>query len=96
MLIVRFKVTCKPGKAGELAAAFAEVVGPSRALAGVVSFDIGVDVTDQRTFIATEVFEDAEARQRQEALPEVARVMSLLPEVLAGPPEMAVFTAASA
>jgi quinol monooxygenase YgiN len=45
------------------------------------------DVNDPNAIIAVEVFEDAAARERQEALPEVARVMQLLPEVLAGPPE---------
>jgi hypothetical protein len=37
------------------------------------------------------VFEDAAARERQESLPEVARVMELLPESLAAPPEATVF-----
>lgn len=95
MLVLRFKVSCQPGRASELAAAFSDVLAPSRALPGVVSFDVGVDVSDANTFIATEVFDDAEARQRQESLPEVAAVMSLLPQVLAGPPEMAVYTVSS-
>jgi quinol monooxygenase YgiN len=58
---------------------------------GVVSFDIARDVSDPNAFVATEVFEDAGARERQEALPEVANVMSLLPNVLAAPPEATVF-----
>ena len=92
MLVLRFKVSCQPGKADEMADAFANVVAASRPLPGVVSFDIGIDVGDPNTFIATEVFEDAESRRRQESLPEVAAVMSLLPKIAAGPPEMALYT----
>jgi quinol monooxygenase YgiN len=93
MLVLRFKVTCQPGKADDLATAFADVVGPSRNLPGVVSFDVARDVTDANTFIATEVFEDADARARQEALPEVAAVMGLMPTALAGPPEVQLYNA---
>ena len=45
--------------------------------------------------IATEVFEDVAARERQESLPEVANVMSLLPNALAVPPEATLFHVAS-
>jgi len=93
MLVLRFKVTCQPGMADELARAFAQVVVPSRNLPGVVSFDVARDVMDPNTFIAVEVFEDADARSRQEALPEVANVMGLMPSVLAGPPEMQLYNA---
>ena len=92
MLVLRFKATCQPDRASELAAAFAAVLAPSRALPGVVSFDVGSDVSNPNIFIATEVFEDADARERQEALPEVAAVMMLLPQALAGPPEVTLYT----
>ena len=58
---------------------------------GVVHFDVGRDLTDDNALIATEVFEDVGARERQEALPEVAKVMSLLPTGLLSPPEAALF-----
>jgi hypothetical protein len=40
--------------------------------------------------IATEVFEDVTARERQESLPEVAEVMTMLPDCVAAPPEATV------
>jgi quinol monooxygenase YgiN len=96
MLVIRFRVQCQPAKADELAAAFREVVGPSRALAGVQSFDIARDIVDANVFVATEVFEDAAARERQESLPEVAAVMRLLPDCLAAPPEATLYHVSSA
>ena len=41
MIVVRFKAKCKPEKTEQAAAAFEAVVAPSRAVEGVVSFDIG-------------------------------------------------------
>jgi quinol monooxygenase YgiN len=95
MVIVRFKVQSKPEMAEELSAAFEAVVAPSRATDGVISFDIGRDVADPNSFVATEVFEDAAARERQEALPEVGKVMSLLPNAAAAPPEATQFHVSS-
>jgi quinol monooxygenase YgiN len=95
MIVIRFRVQCQPDQAGELAAAFEKVLAPSRSVPGVVSFDIARDVSDSNVFIATEVFEDAAARERQESLPEVANVMSLLPNVLAAPPEATLYNVSS-
>jgi quinol monooxygenase YgiN len=95
VIVIRFRVQSQPSRSEELAAAFEKVVGPSRTAAGVISFDIARDLTDTNAFIATEVFEDAAARERQEALPEVANVMSLLPTSLAAPPEATIFHVSS-
>jgi len=95
MIVLRFKVQCRPEKADEVMAALAEVVAPARAVAGVISFDIARDLTDPNAFIATEVFEDQEARERQESMPQVGKVMALLPEALAAPPEATVFHVSS-
>jgi quinol monooxygenase YgiN len=95
MLVIRFKVTCQPEHAAALKAAFRDAIAPSRAVEGVVSFDIANDLVDQNSFIATEVFEDKAARDRQESLPEVAKVMAILPESLAAPPEATVFHVSS-
>jgi quinol monooxygenase YgiN len=62
---------------------------------GVVSFDIARALDDPTVFIATEVFEDPVARERQEALPEVAKVMAILPEVLVAAPEATIFHVSS-
>jgi quinol monooxygenase YgiN len=91
MIVLRFKVRCQPGRTDEVMAALGDVVAPSRDVDGVVSFDIGRDLVDADAFIATEVFEDDAARERQESLPEVGRVLGMLPDVLAAPPEATVF-----
>jgi quinol monooxygenase YgiN len=95
MFVIRFKVQCRPDKTQELRAAFEQVVAPSRAVSGVINFDIAGDLTDPDAFIATEVFEDPAARERQESLPEVAKVMAILPEALAAPPEATVYHVSS-
>jgi quinol monooxygenase YgiN len=78
-------------KTGQVMAAFHEVVAPSRAVEGVISFDIGRDVADPDSFIATEVFEDPAALERQESLPEVAKTRAALEKSLAVAPEATIF-----
>jgi quinol monooxygenase YgiN len=73
-----------------------DVVKVARSLPGVINFDIARDLTDQNMLIATEVFQDSEAMQREEALPEVAKVVELMQGgALAGPPEWTRFEVAS-
>lgn len=95
MIVVRFKIRCQPGKVEHVLAVMEPVVAPSRALEGVLSFDIGRDITDPDAVIATEVFESRDALDRQEALPEVATVMGVLPDVLAEPPDATIYHVAS-
>lgn len=95
MVVVRFMVRCQPGKAEQVGNALQDVVLPSRALAGVVSFDIGRDITDPDVFIATEVFEDRAALDRQESLPEVANALAILEDSLAAEPVATIFHVSS-
>jgi quinol monooxygenase YgiN len=95
MIVVRFKVRCQPEKADQAMAAFAECIAPSRAVDGVISFDIGRDVADPDSFVAVEVFEDRAALDRQESLPEVASVLGLLGESLVAAPEATIFHVSS-
>ncbi|HZO49785.1 MAG TPA: putative quinol monooxygenase [Gaiellaceae bacterium] len=95
MIVLRFKVEATPDRAAELLDALRDVVAPARHVDGVVEFDIARDLTNPNAFVATEVFEDEAARARQESLPEVARVMELLPTCLAAPPEATVYHVAS-
>ena len=76
-------------------AAFEEVIAPSRAVEGVISFDIARDVADPDSFIATEVFEDQAALERQESLPEVKKTLGVLEESLATEPEATIFHVSS-
>ena len=95
MIVVRFKAKCKPEKTEQAGAAFETLVAPSRAVDGVVSFDIGRDVTDPDSFIATEVFADRAALSRQESLPVVQEAIRLLPAFLAAEPEATIFHVSS-
>jgi quinol monooxygenase YgiN len=78
MIIGRFKVQCRPERAGQMAAAIAAVEAPSRALPGVVHFDVARSLTEPDTFVVFEVFEDRDALDRQETQAEVAEVLRLV------------------
>jgi len=77
---MRFKVKVHPRRAEEVRAALEAVIEPSRALDGVVRLDIARDLSDPDTFIATEVYEDEAAPERQESLPVVEAALSLIRE----------------
>jgi quinol monooxygenase YgiN len=95
MVVVLFKVRSQAAKTEPLIAAFKEVIAASRPLQGVVSFDIGRDLADPYSFVATEVFEDEAALDRQEALAEVQKTISLLGEIAAEPPTATIFHVSS-
>ena len=93
MVILRFKIHSKPDKSDELMAALAEIITPARATEGVINFDIARVLRDPDRFIATAVYEDGAALERQESLPEVHRVMAMLPQSLVTPPERTIYDA---
>jgi quinol monooxygenase YgiN len=95
VIVVRFKVQCQPDKTQQVMAALQDVVAPSRALDGVVSFDIARDLTDPDSFVATEVFEDRDALDRQESLPEVETALAVFEQSLAAEPEATIFHVSS-
>jgi quinol monooxygenase YgiN len=95
VIVVRFKVQCQPDKTQQVMAALQDVVAPSRALDGVVSFDVARDLTDPNSFVATEVFEDRDALDRQESLPEVETALAVFEQSLAAEPEATVFHVSS-
>jgi quinol monooxygenase YgiN len=94
MVILRFKIQSKPDKSDELMAALADIVTPARATDGVIKFDIARVLREPDSFIATAVYEDGAALERQESRPEVQRVMAMLPGSLVAPPERTIFDAA--
>ena len=96
MIVVRFKVRCLPDKTESMAAAMRGVVEAARELPGVIHFDVARDLTDEDSLIATEVFEDRAAMEREEGLPQVATVVELMQSGgLAGAPEWTIFEVAS-
>jgi quinol monooxygenase YgiN len=52
------------------------------------------DLLDHDSFIATAVYEDGAALERQESAAEVHRAMALFAEALEAPPERTLFDAA--
>ncbi|GAC1434479.1 MAG: hypothetical protein NVSMB51_01750 [Solirubrobacteraceae bacterium] len=96
VIVVRFKIRCQPDRASELADAMAEVAGAARDLPGVLHFDVARDLLDSDALIATEVFEDHAAMEREEALPEVVTVVELMQNgALAGTPEWTIYNVSS-
>ena len=95
MIVIRFKVQCLADRIDDALRAFAAVVEPSREIDGVISFDIGRDLVDPNSIVAVEVFEDESARARQESLPEVSKVMELLPAAVSAAPEATTFQVSS-
>jgi quinol monooxygenase YgiN len=67
MLILRQKMRAKPDKSAELMAALAKIIAPARATEGVISLDIARVLLEPDSFIATVVYEDAAALERQES-----------------------------
>ena len=65
MLILRQKMRAKPDKSDELMAALAEIIAGARATPGVISLDIASVMLEPDSFIATAVYEDAAAPERQ-------------------------------
>lgn len=97
MVVVRFKVRCQAEKTEEMAAAMSAVAAAARNLSGVVHFDVARDLLDQDALIATEVFEDRAAMEREEQLAEVAEVVELMQKgALTGTPEWTIYEVASA
>jgi quinol monooxygenase YgiN len=91
MIVVRFRVRCQPGKREEALATFSDVIAPSRAVEGVVSFDIGQDLTDPDAIFGVEVFEDQEALERQEAQPVVQSTIARFEELVTEDFEATIF-----
>jgi quinol monooxygenase YgiN len=96
MIVVRFKMQCKPEKTEQVMAALKNVIAPSRKTDGVINFDIGRDLSDPNAFIATEVFDDHAALERQESLAQVATVMALFETALVSEPEATIYEVSSA
>jgi quinol monooxygenase YgiN len=96
VIIVRFKVRCQSEKTNELAAVMADVAHAARDLSGVIHFDVARDLLDSDTLIATEVFEDRAAMEREEAIAEVGKVVELMQNgALAGEPEWTIYEVSS-
>jgi quinol monooxygenase YgiN len=95
MIVVRFKVQLQADKVEQAIDAFRDVIAPARATEGVIEFDIARCLDDPSSVIATEVFADRQALDRQESLPQVAAVMNVLEDALVEPPQATIFNVSS-
>src|SRR4051794_15837864 len=93
MVILRQKMRSKHDKIDEVTAALAAIIAPARATQGVMDLDIARDLLDPDSFIATAVYEDGAALERQESAAEVHRAMALFAEALQAPPDRTIFDA---
>ena len=93
MVILRQKMRSKRDKSDDVTAALAAIIAPARATPGVVHLDIARDLLDDDSFIATAVYEDATALERQESAAEVHRAIALFADALEAPPERTLFDA---
>jgi quinol monooxygenase YgiN len=67
MVILRQKMRSKHDRTDEVMAALAAIIAPARATKGVMHLDIARDLLDPDSFIATAVYEDGAAVERQES-----------------------------
>ena len=74
-------------------AALDDIITPARATEGVINFDIARVLLEPDSFIATAIYEDGAALERQESAPEVHRAMAMFAESLAAPPERTIYDA---
>ncbi len=95
MVVIRFSVRCHPDQTAALVEAFRPAVVASRALPGVIAFDVARDILDPDVIHAVEVFDDDDAVARQGALPEAAAVMAVLPGAMAAAPEAMIYRVAT-
>lgn len=78
MIFARFRIVSRPERFDELAAAMQAVEAPSRELTGVLHFDIVRSLSEPDALLAYEIFETRDAFVAQNALPEVAALLSLV------------------
>jgi len=93
MVILRQKMRSKHDRTDEVTAALAAIIAPARTTPGVVHLDIGRDLLDDDSFIATAVYEDSGALERQESATEVHRAMAMFADALEAPPDRTIFDA---
>ena len=93
MIIVHQEMRAKPEKSDEVMAALAAIIPGARSTEGVIKLDIARDLLDPDYFVATGVYEDAAALERQESAPEVHKATAMFRDSLAAPPDRRIYDA---
>ena len=87
MVILRQQMRSKPERTDEVSAALAAIIPGARATQGVISLDIARDLLDPDSFVATGIYENGAALEKQESAPEVHAAMAMFADALAAPPD---------
>src|SRR5258705_1791157 len=93
MVILRQQMRPKPEGTDGVWAAHAAIIPGARATPGVISLDIARDLLDPDSFIATAVYEDGAALERQESAADVHKARAMFPDALAAPPDRTIYDA---
>jgi quinol monooxygenase YgiN len=93
MVILHQRMRPKPDKTDEVMAVLAAIVPAARTTEGVIKLDIARDLLDPGLFIATGIYADGAALERQESAPEVHRAMAIFPDSLVASPERTIYDA---
>src|SRR5262249_11315440 len=93
MIILHQEMRARPEKCDEVMAALAAIIPGARATEGVVKLDIARDLLDPDSFVATGVYEDGAALERQESAPDVHRAVAMFADSLAPPPDRRIYDA---
>ena len=96
MVILRQQMRSKSERTDDVLAALAAIIPGARATQGVISLDIARDLLDPDSFVATGIYEDGAALERQESAPEVHGAMAMFSEALAAPPDRTIYDASRA
>ena len=96
MIILRQRMRSKSERTDDVLAALAAIIPGARATQGVISLDIARDLLDPDSFVATGIYEDGAALERQESAPEVHRAVAMFAEALAAPPDRTIYDASRA
>jgi quinol monooxygenase YgiN len=93
MIILRQQMRSKPERSDDVLAALSAIVPGARTTPGVLSIDIARDLLDPDSFVATGIYQDGAALERQESAPEVHTAMAMFPDALAAPPDRTIYHA---
>jgi quinol monooxygenase YgiN len=74
-------LTAQPGKAGDLRALLDGLIGPSRAEAGNLRYDLWQDRTDPARFVLDELYVDAEAVAAHRASPHFQQYAAVIADL---------------
>ena len=92
-LTVTVRVKAKPGKEAELEKAWRAIIGPTHNEAGCLKYVLHRAVDDPGLMISIERWTSKEAIDQHMAAPHVQALLSRVPELVAGAPEVSVFEA---